>query len=127
MVSYMSEETELARWLRQQFGPNQRFKSARHLSLAAGLSQNMVNLIIERGGAGPETLIKLAELLEVPVERLFVKAGWLKDESLDTGSTWELSEDEVELLQGYRELPQEGRAWLIGSLRGMQQFARGSN
>jgi transcriptional regulator with XRE-family HTH domain len=122
----MSEETELARWLRQQFGPNQRFKSARHLSLAAGLSQNMVNLIMERGGAGPETLMKLADLLGVPVERLFVKVGWLKDESLDANSTWDLSEDEAELLKGYRDLPQEGRAWLIGSLRGMQQFARDS-
>ena len=117
----MSEHTELARWLSQQFGPNQRFKSARHLSLAAGLSQN-----IERGGAGPETLIKLAELLEVPVERLFVKAGWLRDENLESGSMWDLSEDEVELLMGYRDLPQEGKAWLRGSLRGMQQLARDS-
>ncbi len=122
----MSEQTELARWLSQQFGPNQRFKSARHLSLAAGLSQNMVNLIIERGGASPETLIKLAKLLDVPVERLFVKAGWLKDENLESGSTWDLSEDEVELLKGYRDLPLEGRAWLRGSLRGMQQLAKDS-
>ena len=121
----MAEETELARWLRQQIGPDRRFKSPRQLAVAAGLSQGMVNLIIERGAARPETLKKLAVPLEVPVERLFVKAGWLKSEDLDTGSNWELSEDEVELLKRYRELPQEGRVWLVGSLRGMRQLARG--
>lgn len=120
----MAEETELANWIRQQIGPDRRFKSARQLAVSAGLSQSVVNLIVQRGTARPETLKKLAGPLEIPVERLFAKAGWLKDRDLDTGSNWELSDDEVELLKRYRELPQEGRVWLVGSLRGMRQLAR---
>jgi hypothetical protein len=122
----MSGETALARWLKQQFGPDRRFKSARHLAVAAGLSQGIVNIILERGHARPETLLKLADALEVPSERLFAIAGWLRDEHSDAGSSWELSADEAELLKRYRELPREGKTWLIGSLQGMLQLVQRS-
>lgn len=100
----------LAEWLGRQFGPDRRYKSARHLSLRAGLSPNTVSRIIERGRGDPETLIQLAGTLGVPATRLFILAGWLSEADL----AQDLSADEARLLARYRALPARFQRLLLG-------------
>ena len=84
--SAVMPQNELATWLREQYGPDKRFKSARQLSLAVseGTNAGLIFDIESRGRAKPETLQKLAEVLGVSVQTVYKMAGWLpEDEDSD--------------------------------------------
>ena len=106
----MATETRLADWLLGQIGPNRRFKSARQLSIAAGMNQNVVGILLEGGGCRAETLVRLAKALEVRPSHLFVLAGWLTEDQLEGE---QLSSEEERFLQMFRSLDEERRRpWL---------------
>jgi hypothetical protein len=98
-------DSDLSRWLRNQFGRGKKYRSPRALSLAAsdGKNHNVVYDILRRGTADPETLVKLAKALEVPVAQLFLLVGWIRVEDLSSG----MSTDDLEMLFMWRKLPQE--------------------
>ena len=75
----------LAEWLRTQYGPGKEYPSARQLSfeLSNGKNPNLIFDIERRGYAKFETLVKLAELANLPVTRLFVLAGYIPQAELN--------------------------------------------
>jgi hypothetical protein len=81
MYSY-SSNNRLARFIKDQIGPGKRWKSARHLSVSAGLNPNQVMNVIQRGRAEPENLAKLADHLGISPAQMFVLAGWLQEEDI---------------------------------------------
>lgn len=110
--------TPLAQWINQQLGPGKKFRTPRSLSIRAGLSQSTVSNILERGNADPETLRKLAEVLEVRPTKLFILAGWLQPEDLKEPA---LTDDETELLREFQGLRRESsRRGIVAATRAMR-------
>lgn len=108
----------LTQWIRQQYGPDRRYKSGRQLSLAisGGKNPNAVYDIETRGNARIDTLRKLSETLEVPLPAILVCAGWLTPD--DLGQTDDsLTAEEVELLRLYRETRPDLRRVIVAGLR----------
>ena len=99
---------KLVEWLRSQYGPNKRYKSARSLSLAAGRNPNTVIVIEERGHATAAVLIDLAEATGVRVLDLFILTGWVASDETEPN----LSPDELALLSVYRQAPEQERSRL---------------
>lgn len=112
----------LTDWVLSQVQPKGRFASMRQLALASGLSQSALNTILERGRAEPETLLKLAKSTGGRPVELFQLAGWLTEEEFAEVPSRPLSPQESELLEGFQDLPEEGRLWLLRSLRGMLRY-----
>ena len=109
----MANLPPLAEWAQTQYGKGQRFKSARSLSLRAGLNQNAVTYIVERGQAGPETLVKLARTVGENPLRLFRMAGWIEDGDLSEGATRPMPDGAADLLQLYESADARGRQLLL--------------
>jgi hypothetical protein len=100
--------SRLREWLRAQYGSGKRFKSARQLSLAvSGRSDshnpNLVYDIENRGTAKIETLLHLAEVLDIPPIRIFIEAGWITESDLKDN----LLETERQFLYKWRLLTPE--------------------
>ena len=108
----------LTEWIRQQYGPDRRYKSGRQLSLAVsgGKNPNIVYDIETRGNARFDTLRKLSETLEVPLAVILVCAGWLTPDDLGQ-SEGSLTAEEVELLRLYRETRPDLRRVIVAGLR----------
>ena len=117
---------ELQKWATSQIAPIGRFSSIRKLAEESGLSQGTVNAVITKGKAEPETLIDLAKTTETPVTDLFVMAGWLTPEDV-SADVPRLTRRETDLVDGFRNLPDEGRRWMLGSLQGMLGIATKSD
>ena len=66
-----------------------------------------------RGTAKIETVLKLAAVLELPVMRVFVEAGWISEEELGDGG---LTRDEQAVLDTFRSIPPERRPLMIALL-----------
>lgn len=107
----------LVAWLRDQYGPGKKFRSARSLSLAAGRSNNFVSSIEESGHSTAEGLLALSKVLEIQPVPLFRIAGWLPAE---VGAKV-CAENPVEekLLGDFRLLPEHGRHMTLGAVQGM--------
>jgi transcriptional regulator with XRE-family HTH domain len=74
------EKSRLARYLEEAYGRSG-YPSKRALSLKAGLSANALSTFIaQTARPEPETLRKLAPVLDVPEELLLRLAGYLSDE-----------------------------------------------
>ena len=69
--------------------------------------------IESRGTAKIETVLRLAAVLEVPVIRVFVEAGWISEEDLGDGG---LTTDERAVLDTFRSIPPERRPLMIALL-----------
>ena len=100
--------SQLRDWLRVQYGQGKRFKSARQLSLAVSAqqrshNQSLVYDIENRGTAKIETLLALAEVLEIPPIRIFIEAGWISSAELKDN----LLENERRFLYKWRQLSPE--------------------
>jgi hypothetical protein len=105
----MEEPSMIARWLAAQLGPDRRFKSARQLSIASGLSPNVVANILERGKADAGTLVKIAHTLDTSPVTIFIIMGWLTEQDLAEA----VNEAEIHAMGIYLRLPDEyRRAWL---------------
>jgi transcriptional regulator with XRE-family HTH domain len=78
----MSEDNQLSAWLGGVIGRNKQFRSAQDLSVAAGLNQNTVDLILKGERADPKTLLQLARVLDVSPTNAFRYAGWLSPTDL---------------------------------------------
>lgn len=102
-------------WLRHQSGAGGRLSSSRQLAAAAGLSHSAVHVILRRGRAGPETLVKIARACGVSPLYLFRLAGWLTEEE----STSDLTGDELVLVQQYRQISPGKRRLLREVLEAM--------
>ena len=78
-------ESELGKWIRDQYGAGHFYKTARQLSLAIsdGRNPNQVFDIEARGTAKIETVCKIAAALGMPVLDVFVAAGWIPKAELE--------------------------------------------
>ena len=94
--------------MEQQIGRDGQFRSPRQWSLAAGLNQSMVNQVMERGRADPETLIKIGHAAGKTPREMFILAGWLEEEPT------ELTAEEETLLADYRRLRDEPALRAVG-------------
>lgn len=79
--------SRLRDWLKAQYGSGREFTSARQLSLAVSAKSgshnpNLVYDIENRGTAKIETLLHLAEVLDIPPIRVFIEAGWITEDDL---------------------------------------------
>lgn len=110
----------LVAWLRGQYGPDKKFKSARRLSLEAGRSPNTVGVIEEVGHATAEVLIDLAGVIGVSPAEVFRIAGWLPEN--DVTQVLAENDQEVELLEGFRNLPEQGKHWTLGGIQRMLEI-----
>lgn len=105
--------SQLRDWLRFQYGPGKLFKSARQLSLAVSAKQhshnpNLVYDIENRGTAKIETLLAVADVLDVPPIRIFIEAGWISAEELKDN----LLENERRFLYKWRQLSPDDQRML---------------
>jgi hypothetical protein len=116
-----SGPSELSQWILSQIGPGRPFSSARQLAIKAGLNQNAVNIIIDKGRAEPETLLKLAEATGTPRIKLFILSGWLSPQDCNALATPLLSVEEEEVLRMYRETPPDLRGVVLAALRAAWQ------
>ncbi len=119
-------EPKIAEYLMSQVGEGRRHKSPRQLSLAAGLSENVVGIVVDRNRADPETLMKLAAALDVPATYLFMLQGWVSEEELEGKGLTPLDTEEAALVNRYRELPEDRRAVLRAVLEGFLEPANQS-
>ena len=115
-----TEQAALTDYLTGFVGPDKAYKSLRQLSLRAGLSENALAYLVERGRGEPETRVKLAEELGIKPSRLFILAGWLDPEEL-TGE--QLSSEDEQVLKVVRALPQERRRVLLEVAEAMREPA----
>ena len=113
--------TPLVEWLREQYGPNKRYKSARQLSFAAGRNQNLVNIIEERGQATADVLVDLARALDISPLRLFVLAGWITADEFEA----DVSTRELEFIGQWRRLDQEDRGMLAEMMERILRLTSG--
>ena len=111
----------LVDWVRQQYGPGRKYRSARQWSIAAGRNVNAVNTLEEVGHATPEVVVDLARAAGVSPIHVLIISGLLHDGEAET----KISDDALEVVAGWDQLPQQGRHWMLGSLRGMLQIANG--
>ena len=125
MVSSGEYNDQLVAWVRDQYGPGQRYRSARAWSIGARKNPNTVINIEEIGHATADVIVALCEAIGVSPLIPFTLSGWVSQEELE-GRSPTLSQDEADLVSGFQELPEEGRQWLLRSLQGMRQFGEGS-
>ena len=99
---------KLVEWLRQQYGEGRGFPNPRQLSLAAsgGRNPNMISELESRGSARVETLEKLADVLGVPLVKLMVLTGWIKESDLKGPI---LSNEQRRILELWDHVPFEDR------------------
>jgi hypothetical protein len=116
--------SELSQWILSQIGPGKPFSSARQLAIKAGLNQNAVNIIIDKGRAEPETLLKLAEATGAPRIKLFILSGWLSPQDCNALPTPTLSVAEEEVLRMYREIRRDLRGVVLATLQAAWQQQR---
>lgn len=126
--------TPLARWLSSYIGDDKLYKSAHALSEAAGYSGNVVNNIINRGVAAPDTVVALGRFLNVSPIRLLIMTGLLSEEDLEyEGLSHEaqLTTDETEIISQFRSLSEEvrplGHVAVLGVIQGLLRHARKAN
>ena len=86
--------------LSQQYGVGKQFRSGRSLSLAAGLSQNQVALVVETGKATAETLMKIGDAVWVPRPHMFVYGGWFNWEDINP----KMSQEATQLMANFEEM-----------------------
>ena len=98
----------LVAWVRTQYGPGKRYKSARSLSIAARRNPNTVMTIEERGRASAEVLVALARATDTSPLELFVMSGWIDSEEI----RFDLSPDEERLVKSYRQTRESLRPFL---------------
>ena len=110
----LREYSPLAKWLINQIRPHGPYASIRDLTIAAGLSQNTLHLVVEGGrGTRPETLRKLATMTEIPIIDLYVIAGWITEEEAGSVPAPTGSHDEQCTRLLLSELPPaSAHAWL---------------
>lgn len=90
----------------------------------SGRNKNAVSNLEGDGYASAEMIIVLARTAEVdPLEGLLI-AGYLEESEVNPPE-FQVSETERDLVEEYRNLPSDGQAWMLGSLRGMRDFAKG--
>lgn len=101
----------LGDWLGEQIGDGKRFKSARQLSIAAGLNPNWVGTAMERNQADPMALKKIANLVGVPTGKLYMLMGWLEKEDLKITDVHGvvLTDEQRVLLDAWSALGEEDR------------------
>ena len=122
MVTSGEYNNQLVAWVRDQYGPGKKFRSARAWSIGAHKNPNTVNNVEEVGHATADAIVALCEAIGVSPLIPFTLSGWVsQDEWEGQGPT--LSQDESALVRGFQDLPEEGRQWLLRSLQGMRQFA----
>lgn len=103
------QDNPLAGWVLAHVGVGKQFRSYRDWSISAGLNQNTVQLIVERGRADPDTLIKMAQAVGESPKRAVHAAGWLSySDANDSLEDWE-----ERLLTGARRLLPEYRRSLV--------------
>ena len=124
----LREYSPLARWLINQIRPHGRYASIRDLTIAAGLSQNTLHLVVEGGrGTRPETLRKLATLTATPMIDLCVIAGWITEEEAGRVPARTFSHEEQCSLRLLSELPPDfAQAWLTTG-HSLVELAKKSN
>ncbi len=115
----------LVAWVQAQYGAGKKHSSGRKLAKAAGRNVNAVNILEDSGEASAELLIDLARAAEVSPTEALVIAGYLTAEEVGP-SNFKPTDKERLLVVEYRQLPVEGQNWMLGSLRGMLQFAKDS-
>ena len=98
-------ESQLGVWLKTQYGPGQRYKSGRQLSLAISDGDNpgLVFDIENRGSARVETMRKLATALDRSFLEVLVLAGWLSQDEVSAGG---VTVEDRTLLEKWRGLGQ---------------------
>ncbi len=111
----------LAEWIESQIGRDGRFRSARQWSIAAGLNQNAVTMVMERGRGDPETLIKIGTPAGKTPREMFELAGWLEEE----GATGDLTGAEAELLDLFRRTEPALQRVALAGLRASVEPPRG--
>ena len=105
----VQEPNALVMWLLARIEGSNRYRSARSLSIAAGLAPNTVGTILERGQGTAETIAKIARALGVSVMEALVAAGVVSRDEADL----KLTEGEEDFLTLYRALPEEAQGlWL---------------
>ena len=104
-------ESQLGVWLKGQYGPGMRYKSARQLSLAISDGDNpgLVFDIENRGSARVETMRKLANALDRSFVEVLLLAGWLSEDEVSEGG---VTPAERTHLEKWRQLPDADRAML---------------
>lgn len=104
-------ENQLGAWLKTQYGPGQRYKSGRQLSLAISDGDNpgLVFDIENRGSARVETMRKLATALDRSFLEVLVLAGWLSQDEVSSGG---VSPEERSHLEKKRRLGASDHAML---------------
>jgi len=103
-------------WISLQYGTGNKYRSARELSLVAGLNPNSVNSIISRGRAEPETLMRLADATNTSIIYLFTLAGWLpREENM-------LTPLEEKVISLYWKLPEYKREQFNKLMRALSDF-----
>lgn len=101
----------------------ERGTTAKWLADRAGIPHSTFTEIKRGRTPRPETIRRLADAMRVPRSKLFILADYLTQEDIVYASPAPLPPDVEELVIGYQSLPEEGKRWLLGSLRGMQRLA----
>lgn len=99
-------------WLTEQVGEQGRWKSPRQLSLAAGLNQNQIGLLLTGRKPEPETVKKLARATDANLVSLYLMLGWL--DPTDVEGPIPSGGAEAELLRAYRDSPEHLRGDIEG-------------
>lgn len=114
------KDNPLAGWVLSHVGAGKQYRTYREWSLDAGLNQNTVQMIVERGRADPDTLVKMAHSLHESPKIAFRAAGWLTGEEVEES----LTEWEQRLLADARQLPPVYRSSLLDvTLPGLLRLA----
>lgn len=79
-------KSELTAWVQDLYGRDKRFKSARHLSIAAGLNENTVRKVEVNGGAKPETLRAIAVAAGRPADEPLRILGLISSQGAESAA-----------------------------------------
>lgn len=114
------KESPLAGWVQDHVGEGKPYRSFRDWALAAGLNENTLYLLVNRGRGDPATLVKLAEAVGESPKPAFRAAGWLKGAEAED----ELPDWQKRLLAGANRLPEPFRRALDVELQGLLKLAQ---
>lgn len=108
----------ISEWVRSLYGKDKRFKSARHLSLEAGLNDNTAKKVEDKGGGKPETLLALAVAAGRPIEEPLALMGLLPPNADRTDP------QAVRASRAIQAAPEGLREWLADTVVGLAERAR---
>ena len=113
--------SEVKQWIDSLIGNGRAFRSARQLSLSAGLNQNTVGNVLDTGRGDPETLGRIADAVGRGRVEVFMMAGWLSPEDL----TPEMEEEHGRVLRLFLSLPEDAREEWLESGERLRQLLQG--